>query len=415
MKLHFRLLAVLVLTLFLSGCIFPVQHVSPDPRIHGSDLSDSSDAAVYTLPDAEPTSAPALESDISSGTPAGITEPKLAIFWYAMADAHVFELRNAFSPELDASGIPYREYDAENDRYRQLDQIREAVRGGWNILAVQLVSEDPGITQEIIDAADGCPVLFFDRTPKTGLFSSLSSDQKKNVCIICTDPMEAGRVQGQMIGEYLTAHFTTADLNQDGRIRYTFLVGDANDPVALALTHAALDTANAILAEEGYRALEYLDEENTIGFQADPNGTWSSDAGTSLILSDLSYYNYTNSNMIELIAANNDDMALGALTALQSAWCNLGDGTSVTIPLFGLGASSSARSAVNLGQMTGTVDGNATGYAQAVLAAVSGLSEGHTPESIFSQLSASSADFSSEADTPSVLFVSPRAVLTNAF
>ena len=409
MKLRFRLLAVLIFTLFLSGCIFPLQHASSDPTAHGSGFSNSSDSAVYTLPDVDPAPAQARESDLSSaGAPAEMAEPKLAVFWYAMADAHVFDLREAFRPELDASGIPYREYDAENDRYRQLDQVREAVSGGWNILAVQLVRTDPESAREIVEAAAGCPVLFFDRAPGIDLLSSLSPAEKKSVSIICTDPIEAGRVQGRMIGEYLTAHFSTADLNQDGQIRYTFLVGDANDPLALALTQAALDTANAILAADGYRALAYLDEENTIGFQADPNGAWSSDAGNSLILSDLGYYNYANSNLIELIAANNDDMALGALTALQSAWCNLGDGTSVTIPLFGLGASSAARSAVSLGQMTGTVDGNAAGYAEAVLAAVDGLIEGETPESIFSQLSASSSEFACEADMPSVLFVSPR-------
>ena len=81
MKLRFRLLAVLIFTLFLSGCIFPLQHASPDPTAHGSGFSDSSDSAVYTLPDVDPAPAQARESDLSSdGAAAGIAEPKLAVF-----------------------------------------------------------------------------------------------------------------------------------------------------------------------------------------------------------------------------------------------------------------------------------------------------------------------------------------------
>ena len=411
MRLRICLLAVLICAMCLSGCVFPLQRVSPDPLILESDAPEDSDSAVYTLPDLEP--APASSENSSSSSSASlseISEPKLAVFWYAMADAHVFDLREAFHPVLDASEIPYREYDAENDRYRQLDQVSEAVSGGWNVLAIQMVSGDAKAMDEIIDAAGGCPVIFFDRTPEPEQFSS-ASGAPGNCCMIHTDPAEAGRVQGRMIGEFLISHFTAADLNQDGQIRYTFLVGDVDDLDALVLTHSALEEANALLAENGYRELSYLDEDNSIGFQADPSGTWSSDAGHSLILSDLSYYNYANSNMIELIAANNDDMALGALTALQSAWCNLGDGNVVTIPLFGLGASAAARSAVNLGQMTGTVDLNAAGYAEAVLSAVHGLTDGVTPESVFSELSAASEEFTCAAGTPRILNVVPRAVL----
>ena len=414
MRLRTCLLAVLIPALFLSGCILPIQHVSPDPVIHGDGFQDSPDVAVYSFPDTDTVLVSQAPERSSAGVFSGISEPKLAVLWYAMADAHVFDLREEFSPALATSGIPYREYDAENDRHRQLDQVREAVAGGRNILAVQLVSSNAESAAEILDAAGGCPVLFFDRTPDPEQFSSVISERETAACMICTDPAEAGKVQGRMIGEYLVAHFSAADLNQDGKIRYTFLAGDAEDSTALTLTHSALDAANSILAENGYRTLSYLDEENPMGFQADPNGAWSSDAGHSIIFSDLNDYNYANSNMIELIAANNDDMALGALTALQAAWCNLGDGNVVTIPLFGIGASSAARSAVSLGQMTGTVDFNAAGYAKAVLATVRGLTDGRAPEGVFSELSASSAEFTCMSASPNVLSISPQAVLASS-
>ena len=414
-----RSVLLLPLLVLLSGCIFPLHAVSPDPVISSpAPLSDAASVSVYDFPlpevrpeisrpDADPDAVP----DAVPSERTALREPKLAVFWYAMADAHVFQLREQFGPELENSGIPFREFDAENDRFRQLDQVREAVAGGWNVLAVQLVRD--GSTEqaeEILTAAGGCPVLFFDRTPDAASFASASGLPSDHVGIITTDPDALGRVQGRMIGEYLVRNFGTADLNQDGQILYTYLIGNRNDDREPALCRAALDEANSILAENGYRSLMFIDEENTLGFQADPEGTGSSAAGNAVLFSDLAVFNYENANMIELIAASGDDLALGALTALQASWCNLGDGSSVTIPLFGAGGSSAARMAVELGQMTGTVEGNSASYARAVLGAVRGLAEGQSVSVVFSELSASSTDFSVSGALPSVLCVEPLPV-----
>ena len=405
--------------MLLCGCVFPLQHVSPDPEPASNTpasgaVFNPSDFAI-PAPASEEAPDPAAEAVLqpeSQSAPVVINDPKLAVFWYAMADAQVFSFREQFGPVLEASGLPFREFDAENDRYRQLDQIRDAVSGGWNLLAVQLVDDrSTAEAEEILELAAGCPVIFFDRMPDSTLLADVLPARRSNVGLICTSPAELGSVQGKMIGDYLIDHFGTADLNQDGRIRYTFLVGDRYDPAALTLTQLALDSANAVLTGEGYRSLAYLDEEDTIGFQADPDGAWSSDAATALIRSDLEFYNYANANMIELVAANNDDMALGALTALQASRCNLGDEVSVTIPLFGIGASPAACTAVSLGQMTGTVSRNMSGYADAVLASIRGLAAGQAAISVFSDLAASSDDFSVPGGDVPILYVRPLPVL----
>ena len=415
MKSRSFLALLFPMLLLLSGCLFPLQRVSPDPVVSSpAQAADAVPADVLSPGPTDRTEAVGADTEavsVPSGH-AGIREPKLAVFWYAMADAHVFQLREQFGPELESSGIPFREYDAENDPYRQSDQVREAVAGGWNVLAVQLVRD--GSTEqaeEILAAAGDCPVLFFDRTPDAVSFASGSGTRDGRVGIITTDPAALGRVLGRMIGEYLIAHFNPSDLNQNGEILYTFLIGDRNDEGETALCRAALEEANTILAANRYRSLMFLDEENTLGFQADPDGAASSAAGNSMIFSDLAAFNYANSNMIELIAASGDELALGALTALQASWCNLGDDSSVTIPLFGIGASSAARTAVQLGQMTGTVEGNAAGYARAVLGAVRGLAEGQSVPVVFSVLSASSTSFSVSDASPFVLCVEPLPVL----
>ena len=394
-------------TLLLCGCVFPLQHVSPDPdpalslRVSGSP-SDSADFAIPSPDSASGSDAAGAlaRQQAPAGLPV-IDDPKLAVFWYAMADAEVFAFREQFGPLLEDSGLPFREFDAENDRYRQLDQIRDAVSSGWNLLAVPLV-------QEILALAAGTPVLFFDRAPDSALFADLLPAGRSDVGFICTSPAELGSVQGQMIGDYLISHFSSADLDQNGEIRYTFLVRDRYDPDTLTLTQLALNAANTVLAGEGYRLLAFLDEEDSFGFQAAPDGVGSSEAANALIRSDIESYNYANGNMIELVAAGSDDMALGALTALQAARCNLGDGLCATIPLFGIGASVAARTAVSLGQMTGTVDRNASGYAEAVLSSVRALAAGQSASEAFSALAGSSEYFSYAEGLLPVLRVLPR-------
>ena len=93
---------------------------------------------------------------------------------------------------------------------------------------------------------------------------------------------------------------------------------------------------------------------------------------------NLAEYSEANGNMIELVIANNDDMALGAIAALQSAGYNLGDGKSVKIPVFGVDATQAAQDAIKADTMTGTVKQDADGMAQAICTAVSAIAEGAT-------------------------------------
>ncbi len=149
-------LSLCLAVLLLCGCVFPLQHVSPDPDpaslLPGAGVVPAPEDLAIPAPGADDASgaagSPAKQEELPSA-PAVIDDPKLAVFWYAMADAEVFSFREQFGPLLEASGLPFREFDAENDRYRQLDQIRDAVSGGWNLLAVQLVDE-------VIRRADLC-------------------------------------------------------------------------------------------------------------------------------------------------------------------------------------------------------------------------------------------------------------------
>ena len=79
--------------------------------------------------------------------------------------------------------------------------------------------------------------------------------------------------------------------------------------------------------------------------------------------------------MIELVICNNDNMAEGAITALNTAGFNLGNGKK-SIPVFGVDATEAAKVLIADGKMTGTVKQDADGMADAIIKlCANGLSE----------------------------------------
>ena len=70
--------------------------------------------------------------------------------------------------------------------------------------------------------------------------------------------------------------------------------------------------------------------------------------------------------MIELVICNNDGMAEGAISALNSAGYNKG-GSSRQIPVFGVDATSAAIDLIKKGKMTGTIKQDAEGMAQTMV------------------------------------------------
>ena len=392
--------AVLLCMLLLSGCIFPLQYASPDPvpsalpgeePLTSTSLIEASEQPVIASPDQTPAFSAAPE-------PQPIDNPKLAVFWYAMADAHVFDLREAFTPMLRNLGIPYREFDAENDHYRQLDQVKAAVADGYNIFAVNLVEDgSEEAARQIAAAAGEIPVLFFDRVPDAQDRTAEAMTSDGPVAVICTDPEETGQVQARMIADFLFSHGTEADLNRDGQLSYTLFLEDPQDSHALARSQACLETLSHLLSDAGLPTPVFFDSESALPYQSDPTAPWPSDAANALMRLNLSAWTQANGNMIELVIADSDEMALGALTALQSVWYNLGDG-GLSVPLFGLGASVPARTAVDIGQLTGTVDLNAAGFARAVRAAVDGLVQGRTLSELFEAIAETDGEFTAMED-----------------
>ena len=73
-----------------------------------------------------------------------------------------------------------------------------------------------------------------------------------------------------------------------------------------------------LLEAAGKADLSFYDASNSNLYLVDQDGAWSSAAANNYMQTILSQYSEANGNMIELVIANNDEMAIGAVAALQN-------------------------------------------------------------------------------------------------
>ena len=322
-----------------------------------SEAPAATEAPAAEAPAAE---APAAEAPAAE---AGI-DGEIAIFWYTFGDTYLSSVRAAMNEALAAAGLEYHDYDANGSQTTQTEQIQTAITKGAAVLVVNIVdASSDDATQAIIDMAKGAelPLVFFNRSVSEELVSAYDK-----AAYVGTDYTMAGHMEGKLVGEHVLANYDTVDLNGDGEISYVMFKGQEGNMEADARTQYGVEDADAVLTAAGKPALKFYDDKNAAKYLVDQNGAWSAAQGQEYMQTILSSYNEANGNMVELVIANNDDMALGAIAALQAAGYNKNDG-GVTIPVFGVDATAAAQEAIAAKSMTGTIKQDAVGMANAVV------------------------------------------------
>ncbi len=287
---------------------------------------------------------------------------EISVFYYTFSDAYISTVRSSMDKILKDGGYTYNDYDANGNQTTQTEQVQTALAKGSSLLIVNVVDTGSNdAAQNIINLAkaQNVPVIFFNRSVDQSVIESYDK------CVfVGTDYEQAGHMQGQMIGEYLVNNYDKLDLNGDGKISYVMFKGQEGNMEAIARTKYGVEDADAVLKKAGKPALEFYDSANKNKYLVDQDGLWSSAAATNYMSTALAQYTESNKNMIELVIANNDEMALGAVSALQTAGYNK-DGKTV-IPVFGVDATDAAKSAIKSGSMVGTIKQDAQGMASAI-------------------------------------------------
>lgn len=300
---------------------------------------------------------------------------EVAVFYYTYSDTYISAVRAALDKEFQDSGIKYQNYDSNGNQTTQTEQVQTAIAKGARLLAVNIVdtgSDDAAINIVNLAKEKNIPVIFFNRSVNESVIKSYDK------CIMVgTDYEMAGHMQGEMIGEYLIKHYDMVDLNGDGKISYVLFKGQEGNLEAIARTQFSVEDANKILKENGKPELLFYDEANANKYLVDQDGTWSSAAATDYMGTILARYSEAAGNMVELVIANNDEMALGAIASLQAAGYNTG--MTKNIPVFGVDATDAAKAKIADGSMTGTIKQDAEGMAEAIVDVTENYLEGQNP------------------------------------
>ena len=286
------------------------------------------------------------------------------VFYYTYSDPYISTVRASLDNALNSAGIKYQDHDSNNNQTTQTEQIQTAITKGAKLLVVNVVTTgSDDAAKGIISLAKGAgiPVIFFNREVSDAVVKSYDK-----CAFIGTDAAEAGKLQGDMIGDFAVKNFTSLDLNGDGELSYVLFMGEKGNNEAIYRTKYSVENANAKLAAASKKPLKFYDPSNTDKYLLDRDGKWSAQAANEYMTTILSSHSTASKNMVELIICNNDGMAEGAISALNSSGYNTGKEGSVTIPVFGVDATSAAKELIKDKKMTGTINQDGDAMAKAI-------------------------------------------------
>lgn len=286
-------------------------------------------------------------SAIMSKHPVQITSIKIGLSVYDSYDTYIGLLNNCFQryakeKELESGlAINIMYSNAAGNQQLQNSHIEDFINADCDILCVNLV--DRTYASVIIDNASNAnvPVIFFNREPveeDLGRWSELY--------YVGSVARESGQLQGQMLVDLASKDLNRIDRNGDGVLQYVMLEGEAGHQDAIMRTEYAVST----IRSAGYSLLCLANDiANFNRAQAESKmSQWWTD-----------YH-----DKIEIVFANNDDMALGAIDFLENA----------NVPLnrwpviLGIDGTPDGLEAVAQEKMYGTILNDANGQANAMMA-----------------------------------------------
>ena len=235
--------------------------------------------------------------------------------------------------------------DAGDDMAKQVEQCDQAIGKKPDFVIINLA--EPAGGQTLVDklTAAKIPFLFYNIPPSEETYDSVVKES--GAFFVGTLPREAGDMQGEILADLWAADSEKIDLNKDGKVQFVEFKGVANNPEAIARTQYSEETA----VEMGV-PLEMV----TDVIVADWDTTKANDAMLAT---------WKAHPEIELVFANNDDMAIGVIAALNQSGFNTGNEGDPSIAVIGVDATDAAFEAIKAGRMTATVkqDGDAMGEA----------------------------------------------------
>ncbi len=277
----------------------------------------------------------------------------VGVTYYDQSDTFMNELIACVRKKMEELGgrnldITMTVRGASGSQQIQDDLVEEMINGGCDVLCGNLVDRtDPS---DIIELArkNNTPIIFFNREPVTeDMF------RWDGLYYVGADSEQSGVLQGELVAEAIQNN-KKIDRNKDGKIQFVVLEGEPGHQDTIIRTENAVNT----LKNKGIE-LEKL---------GSGIANWNRAQAQNRTMQLLSQHQ----GSIELVLANNDDMALGALDAYHKL-----NYTENALPVFfGIDGTDVGLEAVREGKLSGTVyhdkEGQAAAMAKLAKAVVTG-------------------------------------------
>ncbi|MGL4790197.1 MAG: galactose ABC transporter substrate-binding protein [Anaerotignaceae bacterium] len=259
---------------------------------------------------------------------------KIGVSIYKGTDTFVATIMEAFEAEAKkyeletGTRLSFEIANAKESQRTQNSQIDRFISLNYDAICVNVV--DRTNASSIVDSAmeKNIPIVFFNREP---VYEDIFRGE--NIYYVGTDTKETALMQGEILIDAICKD-SSIDKNNDGIIQYVMIEGEMGHQDAIIRTEVSVQTLkdNEIQTEQIASAV----------------ANWDRNQAMAIMENWLNSYR----NSIELVICNNDDMALGAIDALEKAGIE-------GVKVVGIDATVEGIEAVKNGTLLGTVDCNA--------------------------------------------------------
>lgn len=229
--------------------------------------------------------------------------------------------------------------DAKGKQHLQNEQLERYLSLDYDVICMNIVDRTSAATLVDMCSEKEVPILFFNREP-------VEEDLRRGeqIYYIGADAKESALIEGKIIVDAYRRDPRSVDLNGDGVISYAMLEGEAGHQDTIIRTDESVLTLKQA------------------GLQLQKVTGWRADFDRSRAAALVENYIKTTDGAerfggIELIISNNDDMALGAVDALEKAGI---DG----IAIVGIDGTPAGKKAVQDKKLLGTAVSDALIYAK---------------------------------------------------
>nr|WP_300144204.1 sugar ABC transporter substrate-binding protein [Propionicimonas sp.] len=258
---------------------------------------------------------------------------------FPILDQWLQKLADGMKAKADSLGIELTIVSAEEKADVQLSQVENFVSQGFD--AILVIPQDTDASGPITEAAQSAniPLIYVAKNP---------AERPATVPYIGSDSIVAGTMQMEALAKLA-----------GGKGNVAILQGDPAQETARDRTQGCKDV---IAKNPGMKVIK------------EQAGNWYRDKGQSIMENWLQ-----SGDQIDVVCANNDEMALGAINAIKAANKKLGAGG---ILVGGVDATSDALASMEAGDLAVTIFQDAVGQGNAAIEAAVKLTKGEKVDEI---------------------------------